>query len=723
MDYFQSRRWLDTLPDWEIGPVELGPLENYLPRTRAMLEAVGNPQEKFPSVIIGGTNGKGTVASLLADLVAACGHTVGLYTSPHLHTLRERVRVNGQMPGKDSWASATRLLYDRTREFGEQGLGGFSKYEAMTVVAAHLFAEGEVDFSIFEVGLGGRYDATNAWDSEIAVLTSIALDHTDVLGDTLLQIAAEKVEIARPGRPLITTGSQQPEVLRFIRDEASARGVELLVAGCESVDRVDCTRSPGASVPYSGGVPAAGGRPRSHGENARLAVAAAQRLLGDRLTAAIARETIEQHSWYGRFELVAETPPLILDGAHNPAAVEDLVAKLAELAARWHFVVGVNGGHDPAGILKPLGSIAETITLTSSAHPKAIDVEVLLDAAPSGTAVETEPACRLALQRSLERSLDRQHPDKGLCVLGSLHLVARAREFFDLPHEREGISEDVALESLECVEIACARGGIDCERVTDNDNVLRVDCGRRAPFYFMRNKHPFNDYVAARLAEDKGYQHELFSQAGLPVPRTLQVFNPLADARFDRYKTHRSVREIAKQVDREFSFPLLIKKYRSSVSQGVYLERNALALKRRLDDLFEHSAFADNVVLIQSFVEGPEYRLVGSRDRLLLAYRKQSDEVLGHSDLNPLHHSSGRAEKVTDEVLLDEMGTLLRKVTAVVELGFFAVDLIRGASGCHILEINPNPFCYFYNRDNGREDFVGIYEELLREFVGPRIQT
>ena len=114
--------------------------------------------------------------------------------------MRERVRVNGQMPGKDSWASATRLLYDRTREFGEQGLGGFSKYEAMTVVAAHLFAEGEVDFSIFEVGLGGRYDATNAWDSEIAVLTSIALDHTDVLGDTLLQIAAEKVEIARPGK-------------------------------------------------------------------------------------------------------------------------------------------------------------------------------------------------------------------------------------------------------------------------------------------------------------------------------------------------------------------------------------------------------------------------------------------------------------------------------------------------------------------------------------------
>ena len=194
MDYFHSRRYLDTLPDWEIGPVDLGPLENYLPRMRALLQTLNDPQRHYPTIIVGGTNGKGMVSSLLADLLMAAGHTVGLYTSPHLHTLRERIRVNGQMLSKDAWAGATGFLYDRTRDFGGRDLGGFSKYEAMTALAAHMFAAGEVDYGLFEVGLGGRYDATHAWGSELAVLTPIALDHRDILGDTLLKIAAEKVE-------------------------------------------------------------------------------------------------------------------------------------------------------------------------------------------------------------------------------------------------------------------------------------------------------------------------------------------------------------------------------------------------------------------------------------------------------------------------------------------------------------------------------------------------
>ena len=107
MDYFHSRRYLDTLPDWEVGPVDMGPLDNYLPRMRALLARLGDPQTRFRSVIVGGTNGKGTTASLLADLLRSAGHAVGLYTSPHLHSLRERIRVDGQLPSKDAWAQAT----------------------------------------------------------------------------------------------------------------------------------------------------------------------------------------------------------------------------------------------------------------------------------------------------------------------------------------------------------------------------------------------------------------------------------------------------------------------------------------------------------------------------------------------------------------------------------------------------------------------------------------
>ena len=695
LDYFLARRYLDTLPDWETERVDLGPLENYLPRMRCLLSRLGDPQDFFRSIIIGGTNGKGSVASLLADLLQAAGHSVGLYTSPHLHTLRERIRINGQLPTKDMWAVATDLLYDKTRDFEGAGYGTFSKYEAVTALAAHMFHHAEVQFGVFEVGLGGRCDAVNAWDSELALLTPIGLDHCDILGDRLEQIAAEKAEIARRGKVLLTTATQPTEVGDFLGAFAVERGVDLRLIN---------------SLPFAAGeIPSA---PETLAENAGLALAAAELLLGGEMGADKAAATVREHHWPGRFERVQQQPLIILDGAHSPSATAALAKDLGQLAAKWHFVVGVNAGHDAGGILEALEPLAQRVTLTSSDHPKAIDATALVARAPSGLRVSVEPVNRRAFRKSVERL----EGDEALCVLGSLHLVARAREFFNLPYEREGISEDVALESLECVEIACANRGIECERITGNENVLRVTSDGRSR-YFMRNKHPFNDYVAARLAEDKGYQYELFSQANLPMPLTIQVFNPLADARFDRYKTHRSIQEVCDDIQRQFDFPLVLKKYRSSISQGVYLERNTRALSRRLRDLFEHSAFSDNILLVQTYVEGPEYRVVASQGELLLAYEKQSDGRAEGEDLNPLHQSNGRAVKLEDGGLLESMQGLLEVIATVVDLGLYAVDVIQSLEGPQILEINPNPFCYFYNKDNGREDFVAIYEKLIAKYL------
>ena len=155
MDYFLAKRYLDALPDWEVGRSALGPIEHYLPRMRALLARLGEPQQGFRSVIVGGTNGKGTVASLLAALLQTQGHSVGLYTSPHLHTQRERIRINGEILSKDQWAAATAQLDDCTRDFEREDLEGFSKFEAVTGLAAWVFAEQGVDFGIFEVGLGG----------------------------------------------------------------------------------------------------------------------------------------------------------------------------------------------------------------------------------------------------------------------------------------------------------------------------------------------------------------------------------------------------------------------------------------------------------------------------------------------------------------------------------------------------------------------------------------
>ena len=706
MDYFLSRRFLDTLPDWEIGSPSPGPLEDYLPRMQALLQRLDNPQQHYTSIIVGGTNGKGTVASLLAALLQATGHRVGLYTSPHLHTLRERICLNGHIPGKDLWAESTAQLYDKSRDFEAEGYGVYSKFEALTALAAHLFARERMDYGVFEVGLGGRFDATNAWDSQVAILTSISLDHVEVLGDSLCGIAEDKLHIARAGRPLFTIAAQVPEVLDCIRRHSCERGIPLYIAAAERIETAATTPLTYPWIPVKGP-----DQPCTYLDNARVALAAATHLLGDGLSKYLAARVVQEHRWPGRFETAQQRPMVLLDGAHNPAGAAALVEALRSISAEWTFVVGINAGHDATGILQALQPLAREVVLTCSDHPKACDVETLYRCAPPGL----HTAKQALSTRAFKQALTGLYPEDHLCIMGSLHLIGQAREFFNLPYEREGISEDVALESLECMEIACRNRGVECQHVSQNGHVLRLTC-RGRPLYFMRNKHPFNDYVSARLAEDKGYQYELFACSDLSMPHTMQVFNPFADARFERYKTHASVEEIGAEVERCFEFPLVVKKYRSSVSQGVYLERNARTLQRRLSTLFEHSGYSDNILLIQAYVEGPEYRIVASQEEVLLAYEKQSEEV-AHEDLNPLHQVSGRAVKVEDPELLRSMRQLTGAVAAVVDLGFYAIDLIRREDGFYILELNPNPFCFFYNRDNGREDFVLIYERLIEKYV------
>ena len=688
MNYFRSNRFLNTLPDWETGePIE-GALENYLPRVRALLHRMDNPQARFDSVIVGGTNGKGTVSYLLAELLRAAGFRVGLYTSPHLHTVRERICVDGEVLARDVWAEGVAHFYEKSRDFEREGWGAFSKFEALTVLAAHHFARANVDWAVFEVGLGGQFDATNAWDSKVAVLTAVHLDHTDVLGDTLCEIAADKVHIARSGRPLFTGSGQAPEVLKLLERECAHRGAALHVVDAEMDDMAD--------------------RPVTFRENAALSVAVARHILdgcGMALPDERVRDVVLNRALPGRFEVVRKT--LILDGAHNPDAVRALVRDLQCLSDKWRFVVGVNKGHDARGILQALVPLASEVVLTQSAHPKAISVARLRSLVPEGLCVRCETG-GLDFLTEVSR--------QPTCVLGSLHLVALAREVLDLPGEADSFGEDVILESLRCFEIACRQLGVGYEAVSADGNVIRVERGGK-PLYFLRNKHPFNDYVSGKLAEDKGYQYEVFDRANITVPRTMTVFNPLADRRFDRYKTHASVADIVRDVVQHMSFPVVVKRNHGSMARGVYLETNAEDLHARLQDLCAESSLFDNVLLIQAYVEGPEYRIVGSEDALLLAYQKQNDSDIEGEDINPLHRAGGRAVAVVDEELLEDFRALTQALNRVLDLGFYAVDLIASSNGLFVLEVNPNPICHFYNADNGRGDFVQIYRYLIRKYL------
>ena len=713
MDYNGARRFLDTLPDWEAGNPHPGPVEEYLPRTRALLGCLGDPQLRFRTLLVGGTNGKGSVCSLAAALFQDAGYRTGLFTSPHLHTLRERIQVNGELLSKDFWAEGVSTLFDRSRSLSyAKAPGSFSKFEALTVLAAHLFATQGVEIAVFEVGLGGRYDATNAWDAETSILTSIGLDHTAILGVDLPAIAAEKLCIARPGRRLYTSAAQPPEVRAFLQRQCTQRQIPLFVTGVDGIDGATDGMDQPSRAPYSWNPPFLAARSRTYGDNARLAIAAFDGMTAPPREPAPerVRQVVEGHHWPGRFEVARQEPLIVLDGAHNPAAAAVLVEDLGELTRqKWTLIVGVNKGHDAAAILQLLSPCAQRFVLTASDHPKAMSSKQLRDLAPGGVLVGESASVIEAIDEAVQAG-------SPVCVAGSLHVVARARECLNLGFEREGISEEVALESLLCVEAACRNVGLHSQRASENGNVLRVTTSR-GPVYFMRNKHPFNDYVATRLAEDKGYQQELFAQCGVTVPKTLQLFNPFADDRFNRYKTHRSVAAMVDDVGTQLSYPVVVKKYRSSVSQGVYLEHSGTGLARRLQSLFEHSSFLDNTVLVQEFVEGPELRLVASQAALLLAYEKQGDGTNAGDDLNPLHGSTGMAVKVEDEGTLAELETVCARINSVLSLGLYAVDLILTQQGLAVLEMNPNPFCYFYNLTNGREEFVRIYEHLLRSFL------
>jgi dihydrofolate synthase / folylpolyglutamate synthase len=690
MNYFRSNRFLDTLPDWETGNPPPGALSNYLPRMRALLARLDNPQNNFRTVIVGGTNGKGTTSSLLAALLTASGKRVGLYTSPHLHTVRERIQVGGEVTAREAWAHGVTHLYEKSRDFEREGLGAFSKFEALTALAAWLFSDALVEVGVFEVGLGGQYDATNAWDSELAILTAIQLDHTAILGETVAEIALDKVHISRSGRPLFISSSQNSDIRELLGSECQRRGTSLHV--------VDSA--------------AAGleGRPATFCQNAALSEAVARHMLGDEYDEGVGRSVIASFFWPGRFEVIQESPPLILDGAHNPDAVRDLLQDLRKRSPAWTFVVGVNGGHDAAGILEAILPLANRIILTRSMHPKAQDLAHLQSRVPGHISVSCHSDGLTCLKQVLSAPVS-----SPLCVLGSLHLVALAREVIDVARDQDGFDEDVFLESLTCLEMACRSLGVGIESISENGNVVRlVKDGR--PLYFMRNKHPFNDYVSGRLAEDKAYQCELFLEGGLRVPQTLTVFNPLADRRFDRYKTHPSIEAIVDSVVAQFRLPVVVKRNHGSMAQAVYLESSAEGLSKRLRELCEESGRLDNVLLIQAFVDGPEYRIVASQDDLLLAYEKQSDGLDGE-DLNPLHQVGGVAVPVTEFSLLEDMRKLVRGLNAVLDLGFYAIDLIAGPDGLSILEVNPNPICHFYNMHNGRTDFVGVYRYLLQKYV------
>jgi dihydrofolate synthase/folylpolyglutamate synthase len=435
-DYADALRYLYGLPNWETAAVDGRPAPD-VTRPRWLFERLGVGAPAYRVVIVAGTNGKGSTAAMLESILRAAGHRVGLYTQPHMHTYRERIQVDRQPIAPEAFAAGAARVRDSVSALAQEApeLGAVTTYEATTALALLHFADAAVDVAVLEVGLGGRLDATNALPATVAVLTPIALDHTEVLGDTPAAIAADKADVIKAGS-LAVSALQAPEALAVIEGVAAARGVILRLADVPDAAnpaslRLRVRREGDTLVGRHAAYP--GLRLGLIGDhqwtNAAVAVAAAEALddLGLALTPAAVATGLADVRWPGRLEVLAPGPPLVLaDGAHNPAGAAALAAALERYfpAPRRLLVLGTTADKDTPGILAALRPVADRVYATQARHPRATPRDRLAAAARAlGLPVQTIPDVAAAIRHAQRQ----RGPGDLIVVAGSLYVVAEAR--------------------------------------------------------------------------------------------------------------------------------------------------------------------------------------------------------------------------------------------------------------------------------------------------------
>lgn len=410
-------------------------------RPARILYAAGDPQRKYPTIHIAGTKGKGSVAAMCATALRAAGLRVGLYTSPHLQDLRERIRVitpedvRGHI-SKEDFVRLVNELHRITHDMRE-----LTWFELLTALAFMHFAEQEVDVAIVEVGLGGRLDATNVVMPVVSVITSLSLDHTGLLGDTVAQIAAEKGGIIKHGVPVVCA-PQAPEAQDVIAEIAKEHRAPLTVVGeawaytsetvtvageCCAQQAITITRAPDSAAIQPGQHLTLALRGNYQGENAVVALAALElaRPHLPALTAEAMTQGLTKVIWPGRLQFLDvtdEQPSVLVDGAHNADSAEKLARYLQE-ACHYHqlwMILGITADKNVHGILKPLLPLASQTIVTKADNPRATAPELLRkEARELGYDVLVADDIEAAMVQVMEHA----KPADLVCVAGSLYIV------------------------------------------------------------------------------------------------------------------------------------------------------------------------------------------------------------------------------------------------------------------------------------------------------------
>ena len=409
-----------------------------LDRMNQLMALMDYPHKRYPSVHVAGTKGKGSTASFIAQALIAAGYKVGLYTSPHLVEETERIRINGEGISKTDFVTLTEKLRPLTAEVKE-----VTTFELFTAMAMQYFADNQVDIAVFEVGLGGRLDATNVITPLVSVITSISYDHVAVLGNSLTEIAFEKGGIIKPDvSVVIAPQKDEPlkELLRIAKErhapqvliqqdftfEEIAHSLQSQTFRLQNLQKPDAfTRKSLASKQITLEISMLGFH---QVQNAATAFAVLEILgqKGFKLSLKSIREGFEHVVWPTRFEVVRQNPPIVLDSAHNGDSMEKLVASLDEYFPGLPFVLvfGCSADKQLSSMLDAILSRVDEVIATQSLHPRAKDAQELAAAIrEKGKATEAYNPAELGMARALELA----GSGKGILVTGSIFIASAAR--------------------------------------------------------------------------------------------------------------------------------------------------------------------------------------------------------------------------------------------------------------------------------------------------------
>ncbi len=417
-------------------------------RTGHLLDLLGGNRRNSRSIIVAGTKGKGSTTAMISSILTAADYRTGMFTGPPLHTCRERSQIDGRMISEDRLAA---YILESKRvieaEWAKPSIGTPTKFEIETAIALKYFDDERVDLHILEVGIGGRHDAVNVANPLVSVITSISLEHTDMLGDSLAEIAYAKAGIIRPNG-VVVSAPQPPEVERVIEKVCNDSNARLVKVGVDwKFTPLDNEAYATSANQYFQVSKEAGDRSTElgHGlanyplstsllgahqlENATVAIAAVDELQAASVSVAQVERGLEKVEWPGRLETLSTKPLVVVDGAHNPYSMQKLALALPAVFRfeRLILLIGISSDKDIPKMLKAISPITDELVITQFNHPRSARVQDVVNGVPQDapswhTAANVRDAIGLASSLAQQNDL--------ICITGSLYMVGEARELF-----------------------------------------------------------------------------------------------------------------------------------------------------------------------------------------------------------------------------------------------------------------------------------------------------